>query len=148
MELLADKGRYTVDPAITEKIRDAFCGAFTTEEQTAETIKRVYYSYRYLCDTHTAVALNCAFGHAKKAGGVRVVTASTASPYKFASDVLRSLSGSSPEDKFAALDGLNGLTGAPVPAGLASLRSKKVRFDRVITPEDMLSEVFGEMGVE
>ena len=46
--------------------------------------------YSYLCDTHTAVALYAAESFIKEyPTGLKNVVASTASPYKFAADVMR-----------------------------------------------------------
>ena len=62
---------------------------------------------------------------------------STASPYKFASNVYRSLTGKTPEDEFSALTMLSEYTKTEIPAPLAALKEKKVRFDSVIDPAEM-----------
>ena len=148
MESLAKEGRYSVGPGIKAKMDSAFVGYFATEEQTFETIKKTFTENKYLCDTHTAVALHCAREYRAATGDlIPMVTASTASPYKFASNVLRAVSGEAPADEFAAVDALEGISGTAVPAGLAALKNKQVRFERVIPADAMLDEVYREMGI-
>ena len=148
MKKLSTEGAYSVEPDVKEKLDASFCGLFADEEKTAAAIARSFKEDGYLCDTHTAVALSCAREYIETTGDrTPMVVASTASPYKFASNVLRSIGGPAPEDEFAALDELEKKSGVAIPAGLASLRKKEVRFDRVIDPADMLGEVYSEMGI-
>ena len=73
------------------------------------------------------------------------VFASTASPYKFASDVLSSLTG---EEKsgFEAMDRLYEITREPVPSALAGLRDKRILHDRVLDREQMKDFVYENAG--
>ena len=71
-----------------------------------------------------------------------MVVASTASPYKFAADVLASLGGEKPEDDLDALALLSEKTGTEITLPLRGLAERKVRFDKVIDAADMKSEVF------
>lgn len=148
MKQLVEKGVYTVDADVKEKLDSSFVGLYTSEHETASTIKTTFDENGYLCDTHTAVALHCAREYLANTGDKRpLVIASTASPYKFASNVLRSVNGETPDDEFEAVAELNRVSGMPVPAGLASLKEKQVRFDSVIDADAMLSAVYGEMGI-
>jgi len=148
MRSLVEKGVYCVDADVKEKIDADFVGLYTSECETSATIKSTFEEKGYLCDTHTAVALHCAREYLAESGDKRpLVIASTASPYKFASNVLRSVKGEAPADEFAAVDTLNAVSGMPVPEGLASLKEKQVRFDSVIDADAMLSAVYGEMGI-
>jgi len=45
-----------------------------------------------------------------------------------------------------ALDQLTAVTGVPAPAPLASLRGKKVRFDRTVEKENMVDAVRSMLG--
>ena len=147
MARLAADGKYTVAPDVKEKIAGLFTGLFTDEAATAQTIKRSF-DAGYLCDTHTAVALNCAREYIDSTGDrTPMVVASTASPYKFASNVLKSIGGGAPDDEFAALDRLEEISGVAVPRGLAALKTKRVRFDLVIDADAMLDTVYGQMGI-
>ncbi|MCL2518085.1 MAG: threonine synthase [Oscillospiraceae bacterium] len=133
MRQLNETGRYEVDGLPSD-----FIGAFCDEENTARTIKETFEKYCYLCDTHTAVGLYCA---EKFKSERKILVVSTASPYKFASDVYKSLTGKTADDDFDALGKLYEYTKWPVPAPLADIQSKKIRFDKVIDTAEMLGEV-------
>ena len=66
----------------------------------------------------------------------KILTVSTASPYKFASDVFASL-GKSAKDELSALDELQSLTGVSIPTPLSSLTKREVRFSSVIEKGEM-----------
>ena len=105
--------------------------------------KTNFEKFGYLHDTHTAVAFNCAEKYIAETGDpLPIVTASTASPYKFAGSVYRALTDCKPPQDYAALEALSELTGSPIPTPLAGLDSRKIRFERVCDPEDMLNDVF------
>lgn len=149
MAALAKDGKYGVDPDVFEKIKESFIGGFCTEEETSKTIREIFEKYGYLIDTHTAVGVKCAREYAAKTGDTRpIITASTASPYKFAPDVLSSLTPDVPEDEFEAIDALSALSKTEAPAPLASLREKTVRFDRTVEKEEMTREVLRFAGIE
>ena len=132
MKMLNASGRYALDEAELSLVREAFEGSYAAEEDTASTIRGVYEGYGYLSDTHTAVAL---FSALKKEG--KVLTVSTASPYKFAQDVLASIGGKAGDGLFDPLDALYEMTSVPVPEPLAALKGKRVRFEGAILPEEM-----------
>lgn len=142
MNLLKETGRYEVSAEVKEKIASEFVGYFADENATKATIAEVFGDSGYLIDTHTAVALYAA---KKCASDVPVLTASTASPYKFAADVLSALTGKRDmsDDFFRILRELNEKTGAPVPKPLADLESKTRRFTASVgkSKDEMFAEV-------
>ena len=149
MASLAKDGKYKVDPDVFAKIKESFVGGFCTEDETKDTIRDIFEKYGYLIDTHTAVGVKCAREYAAKTGDSRpIVTASTASPYKFAPSVLSSVSPDVPEDEFEAIEKLSALSKTEVPAPLASLREKAVRFDRTVEKEEMTQEVLRFAGIK
>ncbi len=142
MKELNTKGVYSVENEIKEKITSNFSGYYCAEEDTASTIKETFEKYNYLIDTHTAVAVKCAREYIKETGDDRkMIVASTASPYKFASNVYASLTGKLLENEFDSLKATEKLSGSPIPAPLANLENKAVHFTTVIDPENMTSEV-------
>lgn len=146
MAQLAENGRYTVDETVMEKIRETFVGKYADEDSTEEAIRRTYDNYGYLCDTHTAVGISCLDKYLEETGSDRpVVVASTASPFKFAASVYRALTGCIPPEDTAALDALAKATDTRIPEPLAGLNSRRIRFDTVCRPGDMLSEVLGSL---
>ena len=70
-----------------------------------------------------------------------MLVVSTASPYKFAADVLLSLVGKKPDDDLAALELLQGKTGEPIPAPLAKILTKEPHFTSVIDKNEMQEAV-------
>ena len=140
MKQLNEKGVYKVSDEVMAKIQNDFCGYYCDEAGTAKTIKSIYEGYNYLSDTHTAVAISSALQYLsdeKEGAAKRMIIASTASPYKFASAVYEALSDKTAPEGPAALDALSELTGVEITAPLAGLDKKTVRFTRVIESADM-----------
>ena len=138
MEELKSCGKYSVDADTLAKINETFVGYFADEDETASTIRKYFSDYSYLADTHTAVALACAEKYrTENTDGRVIVTASTASPYKFAADVYRSLTGKSPSGDLEALDELKDLTAVPIPFPLDGIGERKIRFTGAIEKSDM-----------
>ena len=97
MESLNSEGKYKLTEAEFEKIKEHFEGYFTDEEECRATVKSIYEKENRLIDTHTAVAV-CAASHYMSDNKTDrpMLVVSTASAYKFAADVLLSLSGNKP----------------------------------------------------
>ena len=141
---LNKNGVYTVESDVREKIAENFSGYFANEEETAATIRTYFNDHHYLADTHTAVALTCAERYLATLAPEEIcpiVVDSTASPYKFAADVYRSLTGVAPADPLAALDELSSLSGTEIPYPLRGLGERTVRFTDVIDAADMAEAV-------
>lgn len=142
---LSADGKYSVPSELISKIQEIFDAGFTSEENVAKTIKEHFEKYNYLCDTHTAVAVNVYDEYVKRtADNIPTVIDSTASPYKFSKSVLTAvLGGETPNlDEFDMVDELNQVTGADVPKPLVSLKEKEVRFNNVCCKEEMSNMVF------
>jgi len=149
MKDLTEKGVYTVDADIKAKLDAEFAGYYADEAECAETIKTTF-ADGYLCDTHTAVAVCAAKKYQEESGDdTYMVVASTASPYKFAADVYKSIKDDADfADDYEALPCLNELSGVEIPEGLATLLSKEVRFEKVIEADAMPEEVLSELGIQ
>lgn len=145
MGSLSENGKYTVSDELKNSIQSVFDAGFATENEVDETIKNHFDKYGYLCDTHTAVAVHVYDEYVKRTGDdVPTVIDSTASPYKFSKSVLSAvLGGKTPDlDEFEMVNELNSVTKAQVPAPLAALKEKKVRFNNVCDKKDMSEMVF------
>ena len=142
MRALTDAGRYDVGD-LREKARDeGFLGYYADEEETARTIRETWEERRRAVDPHTAVGLAAARQYRAETGEKRpCVVLSTASPFKFAGSMLHCLGRDCPKSGFDALYALSDLTGLPVPAPLAALRTKAERFSGTVAPADMASAV-------
>ena len=145
MNSLSTDGKYTVSEELITNIQKVFDAGFASENEVDETIRTHFEKYGYLCDTHTAVAVKVYDEYVSRTGDdIPTVIDSTASPYKFSKSVLSAVSGGkTPElDEFEMVDELNRITGAEIPASLASLKEKSVRFTNVCDKENMSEMVF------
>ena len=115
-------------------IRQEFGAGCCDDEQAKKAIGRVYTSYNYLMDPHTACAWAVAETHR---GNAPMVVLSTASPDKFSSDVLSAIGGDVSGSEFERMDRLQALTGVPIPPNLRSLRGKPELHTDVIPKEQM-----------
>lgn len=148
MNGLKAEGRYTVDKETFSKIKELFCGGYTSEEETFETINKTFEKYGYLIDTHTAVAVKVYEDYKAKSGDNRpTVIASTASPYKFAKSVLSALKKEVPEDEFETADRLSALTNTKIPTSLNELKNAKTRFADISEKADMKAVVLKRLGI-
>ncbi len=129
MNQLKDKGMYQVSDEVFARLSALFIGDSIDEEGTRAVIKKTWEEDKYVCDTHTAVAI----GACRKADGKNpMLVASTASPFKFASSVLSALGETPDEDEFINLTSLEEGYGVACPASLGNLKSMPIRFPQVI----------------
>ena len=142
MTKLNSVGVYNVNDDIRALIGEDFCGYCADESETASTIKSCFEGTGHLIDTHTAVALYCADKYRAESGDTKtMVVASTASPYKFAADVCKSITDKEPLYGLAALDMLSSLTGTEITYPLRGLADRTVRFNEVIEKTEMSAKV-------
>lgn len=143
MRKLSEVGRYKVSAEAMNTIKQNFLGYFADEDETAATLRKVYTEYGYLADTHTSVAFNCAEKYLNDSGDTKpMVVVSTASPYKFAADVYKSITGKTASDGTAALEELSALTSTEISYPLRDLDKRTINFDTVIESDAMLEEVY------
>lgn len=143
MVSLSETGRYTVSDTVKSKIDELFAGYCTDEKMTSETIRTCFEKYGYLADTHTAVGISAAERYVSGSGDKTVtVVDSTASPYKFAASVYSSLGKQKPADPLDAIDELSEFSGTEIAYPLKDLAKRKIRFEKIIEPSEMLKEVF------
>jgi threonine synthase len=139
MKQLSDTGEYRVDDGSLTKIREQFHAGFCNDDATREEMKSLFTKHGYLCDPHTAVAARVYHSYRSETGDeTPTVIVSTASPYKFAPEVLRALEGkASGDDGFEAVKRLSSLTGTRIPQPIAALESKPIRFSSTCKKEEM-----------
>ena len=143
MTELQTLGKYKIDKKLKTRLDKIFYAEYVSEEDTREFIKRIYDSFGYLIDTHTAVSI-CALS--KYRGKTRdftpILSASTASPYKFPGAVLEALEKNIEGiDDFAQIKMLNDLTNATIPRNLAELSKAKVLHKDVCDKDEMAERV-------
>ncbi|MBQ7557262.1 MAG: threonine synthase [Lachnospiraceae bacterium] len=149
MKQLAEKGSYSIDSGMEERL-SMFYGGFADEEATSEEIKTLYNNSGYVADTHTAVASSVLRKYREETGdGTPAVIASTASPFKFAPAVLKAIAPEKyVEDPFRCVDGLSALSGLKVPPQIDEIRDPVIRHDKVCDPGTMPDAVRTFLGVK
>ena len=141
MENLDSQKSYEVSQKIKDGMAD-FYGGYADVDTTNRTIGEMYADHDYLMDTHTAVAYKV-YEDYKEATGDETPTiiASTASAYKFAESVAKSIGLGEEENGFRYVEALAAKTGVRVPKGLKDLELREVRHTGVIDVDQMQATV-------
>ena len=149
MSALEREGVYTLPAQVLSTLKSEFYGGFCDEAETAATIKSSFQGHGYLCDPHTAVALKVYRDYTQAMGDTtKTLIASTASPFKFAGNVLSALTGQQGgEDEFAQLRELSAITGILPPAQITELASLPVRFEQTCAKDEMERVVLESLGL-
>ena len=140
MKRLNAEGVYQIDNDVLKRVQSEFFGAWVDELETQEAIGRIYGDYKYLMDTHTAVAWRALEKYRfLTSDETYSIVLSTASPYKFADSVLDALEDTQPAgaDPFANLAELNAKTGVEIPPRMLALKDLQVLHKEVIPSDKM-----------
>ena len=143
MQELNDTGKYKINSSLKNRLDKIFYADYATEEETSSIINEIFGNYKYLVDTHTAVAMQVVGKYRRNTHDMSpVLIASTASPFKFTSAVLKAL-GQSVEniDDLAQLDKLSRLTNKNVPKNLAALDKAEILHENICDKNDMAEQV-------
>ena len=150
MEELTKDGVYHITDEMKMQLAD-FYGNYATEEETAETIRKIYKDCGYVIDTHTSVAATVYKKYTEETGDTaKTVIASTASPYKFTRSVMEAID----EEKYAAMgdfeliDQLSEISGVAVPNAIEEIRNAKVRHNTVADVAEMPVVVKKILGIQ
>jgi threonine synthase len=136
MDNLNKTGAYGFDVSGSE-----FEGVYATQDDMFSAIGDVFRREGYVMDTHTAVAYAAYAKYIKATGDdAPNVILSTASPFKFAFDVLKGIDGkdiSGSNMEFGWPEKLAARIGADVPARIKNLETRPVRHRSVRKKEDV-----------
>jgi threonine synthase len=148
MESLKNDGKYTVTDEMRAQLSD-FYGNYSSEQETAATIKKLYEDTGYVIDTHTAVAAGVYDKYVKETGDhTKTVIASTASPYKFTRSVMNAIdSAYDSKSDFELVDELEKISNVKVPQAIEDIRTAPVLHDTVVEVSDMSNEVQKFLGI-
>ncbi|MBQ5405994.1 MAG: threonine synthase [Oscillospiraceae bacterium] len=147
MKKLGSEGVYRFPEEAMARIREDFAAGCCGEEDCLRTIGRVWREQGYLCDTHTAVAMQVAQEYkAARPEGRKTVVLSTASPYKFPAAVLKAIGGDLSGDEFEQMERLAAIAKVPVPRGLQGLRERPVLHTDVIGADELVDYVARQLG--
>ncbi|MBR4670547.1 MAG: threonine synthase [Butyrivibrio sp.] len=148
MKQLTETGKYEITDDMRSKLVDFF-GGFATEEETFDTIRKVFDKTGYLMDTHTAVASSVYSKYVNETGDkTATVIASTASPFKFTRSVMNALGkGDDSKDDFALADELSAVSGVAIPDAVSSIRTAEIRHKTVVDKTEMEKAVKNFLGM-
>ena len=129
MTQLKESGSYSVGEQRRDWLLNIFWGDCADNKDTLAEIKKRWEQDRYLLDPHTAVGGHVLREYRRETGDdTPTVLVATASPYKFAADVLNALTGDNAGgDPFKASEELEKITGIPMPEQVKKLRDLPVR---------------------
>ena len=148
MQQLKECGSYSVGDQRREWMAGVFWADCADNKDTLAEIRKRFQEDHYLMDPHTAVG-----GHVIRQYRLQTndptptILLSTASPYKFAADVLRGIAGmdaAEGKDAFACSEELERLSGIPMPAQVRALKELPVRHTAVCGREAMGEAVLKE----
>ncbi len=143
MEDLKKTGKYDISKEELDKLSLEFYADYSDAEEGEETISEIFEEYGYVCDPHTAVAVNV-FEKFRKfnKNNQQTVVLSTASPYKFPQSVLKAITGKTEKDAFKSADRLYNETAMPIPQQISSLKQKERRFSGEVEKDAVIDEIF------
>lgn len=149
MTQLSRTGRYQAPNQLKEKIQDLLWADYCDDQETERMIAKGYQEYGYVMDPHTAVGYGVYEKYAAQTGDpTKTIIASTASPFKFNGCVARALGEQTAGvSEFSLLHTLADKTGLALPAPLADLEKKPVRFDGVVDKDGLYGAVSAFLGI-
>ena len=150
MNQLKECGSYSVGEQRRDWIQDVFWGDCADNKDTLLEIRKQFHENHYLIDPHTAVAAHVLRQYRlQRNDPTLTVVLSTASPYKFAADVLRGVAGEDAVkdlDPFACSEELERLTDVPMPKQVRELRNLPVLHTAVCERDAMGPAVLEQFG--
>ena len=143
MKELNEKGKYKINSSLKNRLDKIFYADYATEEETLGIIKEIFGNYKYVVDTHTAVAMMVTGKFRRNTRDMSpVILASTASPFKFTGAVLKALEQPTENlDDFAQFDKLSLISNKMIPKNLESLNKAKILHENICTKEEMAEQV-------
>lgn len=135
---LQENGIFEVDSETKTILDELVIAEYTDEENTLKTIKSVYEKYDYVIDTHTAVAVDV-LNNIDVEG--KIVVDSTASPYKFSSNVLQAIVGNISDDEFESVEEISEISRTEIHRAVKGLKEKEILHNKIIVKEEMIDVI-------
>lgn len=145
MSHLSEVGEYTITEIMRNGLND-FYGNYATDEETSQTIKKVFDQTHYLIDTHTAVGYNVYEKYIKATEDTtKTVIASTASPYKFTRSVMVALDQSYDQfDDFELIKKMEEVSGVKIPQAIKEIMDSEI-IHRTECSKDRMKDMVNEI---
>lgn len=149
MDQLNTCGSFSIGAQRLAELQKIFWADFADDTMTSEEIKLIYERNRYVMDPHTAVGSYVLEQYRNATNDhTPAVLVSTASPYKFAEDVVKSLLGEKAVeglDAFECAKKLEELSGVAIPKQIAELHDLPLRHQAVCEIEEMEATLLKEL---
>ena len=147
MKSLNETGRYEISSEMVKTLNSEFWADYVDDGQTKSTIGKYYNDYGYLMDTHTAVAQSVYDKYTAATKDLTpTVIVSTASPFKFAGDVLEAIDKPADCDEFGKWDKLAYETGIRIPSPIEGLRQQPILHKDVCDKDKMVQYILKAEG--
>lgn len=142
MEKLKTQGHYEITPEMKDKLK-IFHGGFATQAETCRRIKELFDKTAYLIDTHTAVAYSVYKDYLEKTGDTtKTIIASTASPYKFTTSVMKAIDSQyEGYSDFELIEKMSQLIKRETPKAIKDIDKRPVRHTTVCKKDEMKAVV-------
>ena len=148
MANLAESGVYDITDEMRAKLND-FVGKFASEEETAETIRKIYEDTGYIMDTHTSVA-RCVYEKyvAETNDNKATVIASTASPFKFTRALMNAIDSKyETGEDFELVDELSRIGNIKIPNAIEEIRNAEILHNTKCETSEMETTVKDFLGI-
>lgn len=145
MNSLKTNGAYAISDGQKARLDELFYASWSDDEMGARAIRYMFEEYDYLIDPHTAIAQIASDIYMDATNDKsQMMVLSTASPYKFAGDVvaaLREEEARADVDAFALCDELSALTQTNIPNAILNLKGKPICHTDICEASEMDSVV-------
>ncbi len=129
MDDLKTKGRYQIDKEMLSKLQQSFVAVSASEEKCSKAIYQAFYQDNRLIDPHTAIAY---YASSKYIDEHKNIILATASPFKFSSSVLNSITNTEIEDEIKAMEQLAKISKEDIPSNLKDIDKLEVLHHKTI----------------
>lgn len=146
MDKLNKEGVYEITSEMKEKF-DIFYGNYALEEETNDTIYRIYKEADYVIDTHTAVAYTVYEKYKKDTNDdTKTIIASTASPFKFTRSVVKAIIDDKKIkldkfDDFKLIKKLSEIANIDIPESLNNIEKREILHSETCKVKDIKSTI-------
>lgn len=135
-------GNYGIDEEMHNSLKNNFYGGYCNEIDTLKTIEEVNRKYKYIMDTHTAVAYKVYKNYIRDIEDkTKTIVISTASPYKFAKSVLEGLGANCEAEGADLIYELSKYYEDEIPAGINGIEKEAIMHSNNINNDEMKNAV-------
>ncbi|NLZ76262.1 MAG: threonine synthase [Erysipelotrichia bacterium] len=129
MNDLKTKGRYKIDKEMLNKLQQSFVGIYVSENECKKAMHQAFFQDKRLIDPHTAIGYHSSN---KYRDNYKNIILATASPFKFPTSVLSSITDTIVEDEVSAMEKLAQISKEEIPTNLKGLDKLEILHNKTI----------------